>query len=218
MDLTADRPRLLPTLDPSWTTPLGDQRILNLSGRTGLVTQIYLVRHGEPDYTPVDSRGWPGMAADTAPLSTAGAKQAEAVADLLSGIGATYLVSSPFTRALQSAAIIGHRLALGVRVDYDLRDWLPDSTGSWRGTADVRAARAEFDEYGGEWPEGVPRPWEPRSRVRERARAALARHTASTDGPVLVITHALVIEALTGVPNTGHGTHEYYRYDPADDA
>jgi broad specificity phosphatase PhoE len=181
------------------------------------VTQIYLVRHGEPDYSPVDSRGWPGMAADTAPLRPAGASQSEAVADLLSGIGATYLVSSPFTRALQSAAIIGHRLALGVRVDYDLRDWLPDSSGSWRGVADVRAAQAEFEEFNGEWPERVPRAWEPLSRIRERARAALGRHTASTDGPVLAITHAMVIRALTGETSTAHGAHEYYRYDPTND-
>lgn len=181
------------------------------------MTQIYLVRHGEPDYTPVDSRGWPGMAADTAPLSPAGTKQAEALADLLSGIGATYLVSSPFTRALHSAAIVGHRLALGVRVDYDLRDWLPDSAGWWRGVADVRAALAEFEEFGGEWPDGIPRAWEPLSRVRERARGALARHTASTDGPVLVITHAMVIRSLTGEQGTEHGGHQYYRYDPADD-
>jgi broad specificity phosphatase PhoE len=181
------------------------------------VIQIYLVRHGAPDYAPVEGRGWPGMAADSVPLSTDGIKQAEAVADLLSGIGATYLVSSPFTRALQSAAIIGHRLALGVKVDYDLRDWLPDSTGSWRGVADVRAAQAELDEYGGEWPDGIPRRWEPLSGVRERARAAFARHTASTDGPVLAITHSMVIRALTGVPDMAHGVHEYYRYDPADD-
>ncbi|GAA1583125.1 histidine phosphatase family protein [Kribbella sancticallisti] len=177
------------------------------------MTQIYLVRHGEPDYAPVDSRGWPGMAADAAPLTPDGAKQAEAVADLLSGIGATYLVSSPFTRALHSAAIIGHRLALGVRVDYDLRDWLPDHTGSWRGVADVRAAQAELDAYGGEWPEGIARPWEPLSGVRERAMAALARHTASTDGPVLVITHSMVIRALTGERDTAHGAHEYFRYE-----
>jgi broad specificity phosphatase PhoE len=157
------------------------------------------------------------MAADSAPLTAVGAKQAEELADLLSGIRATYLVSSPFTRALQSAAIIGHRLALGVRVDYDLRDWLPDNTGSWRGVADVRAAQAELDAYGGEWPTGIQRPWEPLSRVRERARAALARHAASTDGPVLTITHAMVIRALTGETGTAHGGHEYYRYDPADD-
>jgi broad specificity phosphatase PhoE len=126
-------------------------------------------------------------------------------------------VSSPFTRALQSAAIIGHRLALGVRVDYDLRDWLPDSTGSWRGVAGVRAAQAEFEEFNGEWPEGVRRAWEPLSRIRERARAALGRHTASTDGPVLAITHAMVIRALTGETSTAHGAHEYYRYDPSND-
>jgi broad specificity phosphatase PhoE len=181
------------------------------------VTQIYLVRHGEPDYEPVDTRGWLGMAADSAPLTAVGAKQAQELADILSGVMATYIVSSPFTRALQSAAIIGHRLALGVRVDYDLRDWLPDHTGLWRGVADVRAAQAEFEAYGGEWPEGIPRAWEPLSRVRERARAALGRHTMSTDGPVLAITHATVIRALTGETGTAHGSHEYYRYDPADD-
>ncbi|WP_427895090.1 histidine phosphatase family protein [Kribbella sp. GL6] len=177
------------------------------------VTQIYLVRHGEPDYAPIDSRGWPGMAADSAPLTAVGRKQAEELADLLSGIRATYLVSSPFTRALQSAAIIGHRLALGVKVDHELRDWLPDHTGLWRSAADVRAAQAELEAYDGEWPEGIQRPWEPLSRVRERALDALARHTASTDGPVLVVTHATVIRALTGAKDTAHGAHEYYRYE-----
>jgi broad specificity phosphatase PhoE len=53
--------------------------------------------------------------------------------------------------------------------------------------------------------------------VRERARAALGRHAASTDGPVLAITHAMVIRALTGETGTAHGGHEYYRYDPAED-
>jgi broad specificity phosphatase PhoE len=178
------------------------------------VTQIYLVRHGEPDYEPIDSRGRPGTAADSAPLTALGMKQAEELADLLGGIRATYLVSSPFTRALHSAAIIGHRLALGVKVDHDLRDWLPDDTGRWRGAAGVRAAQAEFEAYDGEWPDGIQRPWEPLSQVRDRARAALARHTASTDGPVLVITHATVIRALTGERNTPHGAHEYYRFDP----
>lgn len=182
------------------------------------MTQIYLVRHGEPDYSPVDSLGWPGMAAATAPLTPAGAKQAEALADLLSGIAATYLVSSPYTRALHSAAIIGHRLALGVRVEYDLHDWLPDTTGSWRGVADVRAARAEFEEYGGEWPAGPPRAWEPLSQLRQRVRAALDRAAASTDGPILVVTHALVIRAITGATGIAHGAHEHYRYDPDEDA
>lgn len=36
------------------------------------VTQIYLVRHGEPDYEPIDSRGLPGTAADSAPSVRSG--------------------------------------------------------------------------------------------------------------------------------------------------
>lgn len=182
------------------------------------MTQVYLVRHGEPDYAVVDAHSWPGMAAATAPLTTTGAQQAVALADLLSGVGATYLVSSPFTRALHTAAIIGHRLALGVRVDYDLRDWLPDSSGSWHGVADIRAARAELEEFGGEWPPGQSRRWEPLSQVRDRALGALARHAANTDGPILVVTHALVIRGITGTTDTAHGAHEHYRYDAGADA
>ncbi|WP_405057602.1 histidine phosphatase family protein [Kribbella sp. NBC_01505] len=184
------------------------------------VTQIYLVRHGEPDYARVDGQGLRGAAADSAPLTPDGVRQAEELADLLSGIGATYLVSSPYTRALQFAAIVGHRLALGVRVDHDLRDWLPDQSGAWRGLADVKAAQAEFESYGGEWPDADKevhreRSWEPLSKVRGRAETALARHASGTDGPVLAVTHATVIRALTGETGTPHGAHEYYRYAPA---
>jgi len=180
------------------------------------VTLIYLVRTGEPDYTPVESRGWSGLAAGLAPLAAVGIKQAEAIADELSGIGATYLVCSPYTRAVQSAAVIGHRLALGVRVDFDLRDWLPDTAGDWRGQADVRAAYAEFIAYDGEWPEDVPRAWEPMSRIRERSRTALLRHTSITDGPILVVTHALVIRALSGEDSTPHGGHQRLWFDAAE--
>ncbi|WP_328995346.1 histidine phosphatase family protein [Kribbella sp. NBC_01245] len=178
------------------------------------MTLIYLVRHGEPDYEPIDSRGWPGLSAGLATLTPVGIKQAQAVADELSGVGANYLVTSPYTRAIQSASVIGHRLALGVRVDFDFGDWLPDTAGSWRGPADVRAAAAELTEFDGEWPDGVPRNWEPLSRVRERARAAMRRCTTITDGPILVITHNRVIQAITGEANTPHGGHHRLWFDP----
>jgi len=59
------------------------------------VTQIYLVRHGEPDYGPIDSQAWPGVTADSAPLTALGMKQAEELADLLGGIRATYRSPTP---------------------------------------------------------------------------------------------------------------------------
>ncbi|MFC0628318.1 histidine phosphatase family protein [Kribbella deserti] len=182
------------------------------------MTLIYLVRHGEPDYEPIDSRGWPGLSSGLAVLTPVGIKQAVAVADELSGVAANYLVCSPYTRAIQSAALIGHRLALGVRVDLDFGDWLPDTGGAWRGPADVRGIAAELAEFDGEWPDGVPRRWEPLSRVRERATAALRRCAASTDGPILVVTHNRVIQAITGAADTPHGGHQRLWFDPAADA
>lgn len=181
------------------------------------MTQLYLVRHGEADYSPVTSRGWPGGASDLAPLTALGIEQAELAADALSGAGANYLLSSPMTRALQTAAIVGHRLALGVRVDFELREWLPDDTFGWTSHAEVKAAYAELLACGGEWPAGETRPWEPLSAVRARTLHALHRHSTATDGPIVVVTHALVIEALTGFVDTPPGGTRWHAIDPISD-
>jgi broad specificity phosphatase PhoE len=170
------------------------------------MTHVQLVRHGEADYRPINDRGWPGLAAELAPLTDAGIAQAVAAADELAGAAATYLVSAPATRSLQTAAVIGHRLALGVRVEFELREWLPNRTGSWRGLADVKAALRDFDACDGEWPAGITRPWEPRSDVRDRATAALRRHLDAAGGAVIAVTHAMVIGALTGDADVPHGS------------
>jgi broad specificity phosphatase PhoE len=185
------------------------------------MTYVQLVRHGEADYGPINDRGWPGLASELAPLTPDGIAQAVAAADELTGAGATYLVSAPATRALHTAAVIGHRLALGVRVDFDLREWAADRAGNWRGLADIRAARRDFEDHDGEWPVGTSRPWEPLSDVRERVVAALQRHSDATAGPVIVVTHAMVIRALTGDDDIDPGGVRRYVLVPdlaADDA
>jgi broad specificity phosphatase PhoE len=101
---------------------------------------VYLLRHGEADYQPITERGWPGAAADLAPLSGQGVEQARQAADGLAGAGATAVVASPMTRALQTAAIVAVLLGLPLSVQFDLREWLPDDTFSWRSVDDVRAA------------------------------------------------------------------------------
>jgi broad specificity phosphatase PhoE len=169
------------------------------------MTHAHLVRHGEADYGPINDRGWPGLAAELAPLTETGIAQAVAAADELAGAGATYLVCGPATRVLQTAAVIGHRLALGVRVDFDLREWAPDRTGSWRGLADVKAALRDLESSDGEWPAGSTRPWEPLSDVRDRVTASLDQHISAAGGPVIVVTHAMVIGALTGDHETPFG-------------
>ena len=168
---------------------------------------VYLVRHGEADYAPIRARGWPGAVADLAPLTRLGIEQAGTAARQLTRVGAARIVSSPMTRALQTAAVIASRLSLVVEVDIDLREWLPDDTFGWRSHAEVLAAAEDFERCAGEWPAGQRRAWEPLAQVRDRASAALARWLPEGDGDrvLVAVCHEMVIRALTGEPRTGLG-------------
>jgi broad specificity phosphatase PhoE len=168
------------------------------------VVLVYLMRHGEADFKPIRERGWPGAAADLAPLSGLGVKQARDAAEGLVGAGITAVVASPMTRALQTAAIVAVRLGLPLSVQFDLREWLPDNTFSWRSADDVRAAVDDFDAHGGEWPEGTARSWEPLSQLRERCSAALRTAIAGLPGHevIIIVCHGMVIWSLTGERET----------------
>jgi broad specificity phosphatase PhoE len=170
---------------------------------TGMAV-IYLLRHGEADYRHVRERNWPGLAFDLAPLSELGVAQARAAGEQLTTVGATAIVSSPMTRALQTASIVGHRLGLGVDVQFDLREWLPDDELSWTTYAEVKAAMAELVECGGEWPPGERRRWEQLSDLRARATAALRVELAKLDDDAVLIVacHGVLIWSLTGEEHT----------------
>lgn len=167
---------------------------------TSSMTVIYLLRHGEADYEPVHERQWPGSMADLAPLTSRGTEQAEAAAGQLSDVGATLLVSSPFTRTMQTASIAACRIGLPVEVEFELHEWIPDEAFRWHTHAEVRDILAEFDRYGGEWPDGQRRSWEPLSTVRKRTSAALRRAVAraGNEGVLIAVCHEMVIRSLTG--------------------
>lgn len=82
--------------------------------------KIVFIRHGEPDKKEVDKRGFIGQGRDMAPLTELGIKQAEEVS--LSPLleGCQVIVSSPYTRALQTAAIISKNTGLNIKVEVDI--------------------------------------------------------------------------------------------------
>ena len=88
--------------------------------------KIVFIRHGEPDKTGVDNRGFIGQGRDMAPLTELGIKQAEDVSlnPLLEGC--QVILSSPYTRALQTAAIISKNTGLDIKVEIDIHEFIPD--------------------------------------------------------------------------------------------
>ena len=78
--------------------------------------KIVFIRHGEPDKTIVDKRGFIGQGRDMVPLTELGIKQAEEASlnPLLEGC--QIIVSSPYTRALQTAEILSKNTGLDIKV------------------------------------------------------------------------------------------------------
>jgi broad specificity phosphatase PhoE len=161
------------------------------------LTRVLLVRHGEVDGSQLNAEGWWGPARDLSPLSARGIEQAKAAGRRLRDCGARRIVASPMTRAMQTASLIATETQLPLTaVEFDLREWLPDATLTWR-SAEAFAAADDFHRHGGEWPQGETRTWEPQSSVRRRALGALHRQAAVDDAPFVAVCHGMVIEALT---------------------
>jgi broad specificity phosphatase PhoE len=171
------------------------------------MTEIYLLRHGTADMEQFEDRRWPGPMADLAPLTAQGIEEATTAAAQLAGLGATALVTSPFTRAMQTASIVSCALSLPIQVDFGLHDWIPDENFRWLTMAEVVKLFADFDACGGEWPAGQRCSWEPLPAVRARASAALRGALARMQhsGALIVVTHLMVIRALSGERDTSPG-------------
>jgi broad specificity phosphatase PhoE len=166
---------------------------------------VFLVRHGEPDGTQIDAEGWWGAVRDLAPLTAKGVEQAKAVGRELRRVGARRIVSSPMTRALQTASLIAAETQLPLTaVEFDLREWLPDSSLSWRTFSDVQAFSSDYERCQGEWPAGETRLWEPVSSLRNRSLNALQRQATGHSEPFIAVCHGMVIQALTGHAHTEH--------------
>ena len=153
------------------------------------MTTFYLIRHGESrlDLAAGENikgaeRGW---AAHIIPLTEKGISQIENASKSLSTEGPQIVISSPMSRALQSAAILSRILDLPLRVEFDLHEWIC----GWRDSMElVGETEAEVHELGGEWPSGETRDWEPMSSVRGRVSRVLERYQTFQRWEVAILT------------------------------
>lgn len=152
--------------------------------------RLLLVRHGESEGNALrrftDS--------DRVPLTPAGRLQAARAAELLRArFEPARIVSSPFTRAWQTAEIIAATLALRVEVEPDLRE---QSLGVLHGQSyDAAVATPGYDT--------VPRwDWRPPdgetlAEVRVRAARVIAGIARAYSGlDVVAVSHAGTIQAV----------------------
>lgn len=166
---------------------------MNIKGMVKMAL-FYLVRHGEPVYDNMLENGFWGFGRDFAPLSEKGKAQAELTAKDIRLKSAELIVSSPYTRALQTAQIISRETGIGVEVDIDLHEWIPDEDNLYTTSEESFAFAREFTKYKGEYPPGRKLRWETLSHMRQRMRRAADRY-AGLD-KVIFVGHGMAFRCL----------------------
>lgn len=167
------------------------------------MTKLLLIRHGEPDYSHCDERGYIGHGRDLAPLTEAGVLQAENTAKDERLTGASIILASPYTRALQTAAIISKQTGLDIKVEMDLHEWMPDTTFQYSTFSECLELNKDFDRHKGVYPEGETRKWESVETLRNRVRAVLNQYVHYDQ--VIVVCHGMVIRTLKYQENIAPG-------------
>jgi alpha-ribazole phosphatase len=165
------------------------------------VTQLILARHGETDW---NREGRYQGQADP-PLNTVGQGQAHALAELLAALAIEAIYSSNLLRAVQTAEAVARRTGTKLELDPRLREI---SQGEWEGMLATDIAMRYPVEWAARQRDPVnarPPGGESVAEVAQRVWAAtddIARH--HTDGPVVIISHALALATLlcraSGIP------------------
>ena len=163
---------MAPTTDPSepaGATPTPDQK-------------VWLVRHGETEWARLGRH----TGRTDVPLTETGREQAHALGRRLAGHAFGLVLTSPLSRASETAALAGFEEAI---VDPDLREW---DYGALEGrlTADIRIDYPGWSIWTGPWPDG-----ETVDEVGGRADRVIARARA-IDGDVLFFAHGHLLRVL----------------------
>lgn len=172
--------------------------------------ELVLIRHGQPDFSRVIKEAAWGIGVNFAPLSPVGVRQAEKVAHNEKLVGAELIVSSPYTRALETAAIISRSTGLAIAVEPGLHEWLPD-LACLDSPDEEEVLSADFLSHKGRWPIGEVRRWETVDMMSQRVIAALNFY--SKKNKIIAICHAAVIYHLTGVHTIPYCCVEQIDYD-----
>lgn len=158
------------------------------------IARLYLIRHGQADYTGLEDRGFFGFGRAFAQLSEAGTLQAAAAAKDERLKTAQLIVSSPYTRALQTAQILSRETGLPVTVELDLHEWQPDLTNQLRSGTEATALAQEFCRFQGVYPQGQSMRWESLTHMRRRMRRVADKY-AHYDR-VIFVGHGIAFRAL----------------------
>ena len=157
---------------------------------------FYFVRHGKTDFSETYQKIYKGFGSNMVPLSEEGVRQVMSAAEDPRLQGADIIISSPYTRAVQTAAIIAAKTGAKTLVETDLHEWVSNTDYVFEDDETAEKAYAEFFESGGVHTSPEQK-WEDAAAITGRVRAVLEKYKDMDK--VIVAGHGMMIKAVTGV-------------------
>ena len=171
------------------------------------MTDFILVRHATPDYSIIDKRHYVGFGNDLAPITDDGEKQTLILSKEKELQDAQLIICSPYTRTMQTASILSRELNLNIKVEIYLMEWIPDKTYLYNDYSKVVSWREHHDKNNGKNLYSDDN-FEEKKEIIKRVKSVLEKY--NNYKKVIVVTHGMVINALTGIskPECAH----FYKY------
>ncbi len=157
---------------------------------------FYFIRHGKTDYSERNTKIYQGFGVNLAKLSEVGVFQVKKAAKDKRLKGANIILSSPYTRALQTAAILSRELDAGIIIETDLHEWLANKNYIYENEEVTEKAYFEYKEAHGKHPAGEEKIWEDAASIKQRVLKVLDKYRNYKK--VIVVGHGTMIKAITG--------------------
>ena len=164
---------------------------------------FFLIRHGYPDYSQQNTKIYQGYGMNLSPLSQKGIEEIKETAKDIRLKNADIIISSPYTRALQTAAIISKAVGVDIAVETDLHEWIANRDYVYEDDKTAIEAYRQYRDNNGECPEGVNVKWETASDIKCRVIPILEKYKHLHK--VVVACHGTLIQALKGGNIPKHG-------------
>ena len=156
--------------------------------------KIVYMRHSEPDRLMTDKLGLIGYGRELAPLTPNGVVLADEAAKNPLLEGAELIVSSPLTRALQTAGIVARHTGLLIEVELGLQERRVDLT-QHLAFAEAHPLWDEYNASHGIWPEGKTRNWENVDMQQKRLKESLDKYLHYNK--IIVVAHGELSRRLS---------------------
>ena len=159
------------------------------------MAKFYLIRHGKPDYTYGDTHGFIGQGHDFEPLKEDRIDEVIKTSKDIRLKNAQIIVSSPYTRALQTASIISKETGVDIVVEPDIREWQPDLTYQYKNSEEMQEYYNDYIKNNGVYPINEKRKWETKEQLRNRVMSVINKYKENYD-TVIIVAHKMAFQSI----------------------